>query len=271
MIPRADRKRSAIGTYDRPEADIAALTEALTASQPATSDRFVCYRVAGTSPFADLGRHVERVVFSETFPGNNTAFMAREYGLYEQASTFFLSVDRAEKTAMGALRVIRYSPTGFKTLNDLARPDSPIHLSATDVKRYHQIDAWANVWDVGTVAILSGYRRSGASASLQLYRGMYVTALQEGIDHLIAIIDRLPLRAMTDYLAIPFVSLCGTNPFSYLGSPDSRAVYGYIPDFDPIIKRRLPEVHDDPAAIRALNIIINGTNDQALLFTDDYK
>ena len=271
MATQDDRQPAAIGNYDRPDSDIAALTEALITSQPASSDRFVCYRVAGTSPYADLGRHVERSVFSETFPGNDTAFMTREYGPYERASTFFVSVDRTSKTVIGALRVIRHSPMGFKTLNDLARPDAPIRLTATDIQRSHQIDAWANVWDVGTVAILGDYRRSGVSASLHLYRGMYLTALEEGVDHLIAIIDQLPLRAMTDYLSIPFVPLCDTDSFSYLGSPDSRAVYGHIPDFDPIIKRRLSEIHDDPAAIRALNIIINGTHDQALLFAHDYK
>lgn len=271
MAPQGGRKSPDICRFYRPDGEIAALTEALIASQPVSGDQFVCYRVAGTSPCADLGRHVERTVFSETFPGNDAAFMAREYGPYEQASTFFLSVDRTAKTVIGALRVIRHSPAGFKTLNDLAQPNSPIRLSTNEVQRYHLIDDWVGVWDVGTAAILGEYRRSGASASLLLYRGMYVTALQDGIDHLIAIIDRHPLAAMTDYLSIPFVPLCDTNPFSYLGSPDSQAVYGHIPEFDPIIKRRLSEIHDDPAAIRALNIIINGTNDQALLFTDDYK
>jgi hypothetical protein len=258
--------------YDLPSADIQALTNKLIATKnSATDDRVVCYRFSGHSQFSDIARHIECKVFQESFAGNDAAFMTREYGPYERASTFFLSVERMTKTPIGALRIIRDSPAGFKTLNDIAGPDSPAQLTTTEVQRGHRIDAFGSVWDVGTVAILNEYRRTGASASLQLYRGMYVTALKEGIDHLIAIIDKGPLLAMTDYLAIPFVPLCESSYFSYLGSSESRAVYGYIPEFDPIIKRRLAEVQNDPSAVRALNVIINGTHDRALLFDDDYK
>ncbi|WAC90214.1 hypothetical protein [Mycobacterium sp. Aquia_213] len=258
--------------YDLPSEDIAALTEKLIATKlSATDDGVVCYRVSGRSPYSDIGRAVECQVFRDAFPGNDAAFMTREYGPYEGASFFFLSVDREKKTPVGALRIIRYSPAGLKTLNDLARPDSPVQLTAAAIQCGHQIDTFESVWDIGTFAILSDYRRSGASVSLQLYRGMYATALEEGIDHLIAIFDKLPLLAATEYLAIPIAPLCGTDYFSYLGSAESRAIYGHIPSFEPAVSRRLIGAKDDPDAVRALRRLRDGTDDHLLLFDNDYK
>lgn len=265
-------KPSATFRYDLSDDDITALTEKLIAAKPSTiDDRVVCYRVSGRSPFSDIGRAVECKVFHDAFPGNDAAFMAKEYGPYEHASFFFLCVDRAKKTPIGALRIMRHSPAGLKTLNDLARPDSPVQLTAAEIQRSHQIDTFDNVWDIGTFAILSQYRRSGVSASLQLYRSLYATALEEGIDHLIAIFDKLPFLAVTGYLAIPVVPLCGSDYFSYLGSQESRAIYGYIPGFEPVVSQRLREVKDDPEAVRALRRLRDGTDDHLLLFDDDYK
>lgn len=258
--------------YDLSPAAVSALTEALIASKTsATDDRVVCYRVSGRSQFSDIARTIECSVFHEAFPGNDAAFMTREYGPYDHASFFFLSVDRVEKRPIGALRIIRDSPVGLKTLNDLAQPDSPVRLTATEIQQHHNVDTFEKVWDIGTFAILSEYRRSGLSASLQLYRGMYATALEEGVDHLIAIFDKLPLLAVTGYLAIPVVPLCGTDYFSYLGSAESRAIYGYIPGFEPVVSQRLMEVHEDPDHVRALRRLRDGTDDHTLLFDDDYK
>lgn len=258
--------------YDLADEDIAALTENLIASKlSATDDRVVCYRVAGRSQYSDIGRYVEYRVFNDAFLGNDAAFMAREYGAYEHASFFFLCVDREKQTPIGALRIIRNSPAGFKTLNDLVRPDSPVQLTAAEIQRCHQIATFDDVWDIGTFAIVSDYRRSGVSASLQLYRGLYATALEEGVDHLVAIFDKLPFVALTEYLAIPVVPLCGTDYFSYLGSSESRAIYGYVPGFEPAVSQRLREVKDDPDAVRALRRLRDGTDDHLLLFDNDYK
>lgn len=258
--------------YDLSADDVAGLTEKLIATKLSrTDDRVVSYRVSGCSQFSDIARYVECKVFHDTFPGNDAAFMAREYGPYERASFFFVCVDRENQAPIGALRVIRDSPAGLKTINDLARPIAPVRLSPNEIQRYHQIDAFANVWDVGTLAILSEYRRSGASASLQLYRGLYRTALEEGVEHLIAIFDKLPFLAVTDYLAIPIVPLCGTDFFSYLGSSESRAIYGHIPSFEPAVSQRLREVKDDPVAVRALRRLRDGTDDHLLLFDTDDK
>lgn len=258
--------------YDLPTELIETLTAKLIGSKRSEADRrFVCYRVSGNSEFSDIGRHLERQVFEETFPGNDAAFMACEYGPYECASIFFLSVDRANERAIGVLRVIRNSPAGLKTVNDLAQPESPVHLTFEQVVAYHNIKELGGAWDVGTVAIPKRYRRSGVSASLQLYRGMYVTALEQNIEHLVAVIDKAPLLALTDYLGIPFVPLCGSDYFSYLESAESRAVYGYVPSFYDAVDKRLQEMSGDPVAVRALRKLGKGSEDHALLFDSGYK
>lgn len=233
-------------------------------------ERYVLYRVAGTDEYSDIGRHIERKVFEQTFHGNDSDMMHKEYGPYEDASIFFLTVDREKQCPTGVLRIIKSSPAGLKTINDLSSSHLSLKLSAEEIQQYHSIENWESCWDVATLAILPEYRKTAASASLQLYRAMYVTALEEGIDHMVAIIDKNPLLAMTDYLAIPLEPLCGSDYFSYLESQESRAVYGFIPKFDPIINEKLSRVQYDPIAVRALSKIIRGTEDHTLLL-DDYK
>lgn len=233
-------------------------------------ERFVLYRLAGDDKYSDLGRQVERHVFEETFDGNDAEFMEREYGPYEHASLFFLSVDRQREVPIGVLRIIKNSPVGLKTINDLSSGSLPVTIDKNAIMLTHGINDWNTCWDVATLAVPHEYRRSGASASLQMYRAMYITALNEKIDHLVAITDKAPLIAMTDYLAIPFVPLCGSDYFSYLESAESRAVYGHIPDFDRVINERLSQVSGDLMAMRALRKIIKGTEDYTL-FLDDYK
>jgi len=253
--------------YMRTESDIETLTSRLIDRFPGATDaRYVCYRIAGTDEASDIARNVERAVFESTFAGNDAQFMAREYGPYEDASLFFLSVDRMRRRPIGALRVTRNSPAGFKTINDLASGRLPVHLAEEEVSTRHRIQSWDACWDVATLAVSEDYRRTAARAALQLYRGMYVTALEHGIEHLIAIIDKTPLLAMTDYLSIPFTPICGSGYFSYLESAKSRAVHGYVPDFYPVITGRLAEVHKDPVATAALSYIILGTDDHVLLF-----
>lgn len=257
--------------YDLSGEQISVLTKDLVEKKRFNSyERFVLYRVSGDSKYSDLGRQIERQVFEETFEGNDAEFMEREYGPYEHSSLFFLSVDRSKMCPIGTLRIIKNSPAGLKTINDLSSGYLPVTIAKDEIMSAHTIENLNSCWDVATLAVPKEYRRSGASASLQMYRAMYVTALEENIEHLVAIIDKAPLLAMTDYLAIPFVPICGSDYFSYLESAESRAVYGHIPDFDTVINERLSQVSDDIIATRALRKIIKGSEDYTL-FLDDYK
>jgi hypothetical protein len=202
----------------------------LAAHPPAGSARFVCYPIDGRSRFADLGRQVELAVFQEAF-GNDRALMEREYGPYEDTSRFFVVVDRQQRRPAGALRVIAHGPAGLKTLQDIAGP--PLHISPQRFRLSHGVESLDRCWDVGTVAVLPEYRRSALrrrTLSLLLYRAFYLGALQDGVEHMVAVIDEHAHRGLRA-LGVPIVPICGSRPFAYLDSASSTALYGYVPDF----------------------------------------
>jgi hypothetical protein len=192
---------------------------------PLTSGgRFGCYLIADSSPYSDLARSVESGVFQQFF-GNEPALLAAEYGPYEESSSFFLVVDRERCQAAGTLRVIENSDRGLKTLNDIARP--PLSISLEKVIHHHQIEDLDKCWDVGTVAVLKEYRgrSSGHVVSSLLYGLLRAGACNAGMEHMIAVLDTHAYRQIVDLLGAPFVPIAGSEPFEYLGSQSSIAVY----------------------------------------------
>jgi hypothetical protein len=207
------------------------LSQQLLLQHPPTSGhRFVCYPIAGGSPFADLGRTAELTVFEDAF-GNDRALMEREYGPYEGASRFFVVMDRARRRPAGALRVIEHSAVGLKTLNDIA--GEPLAVPTEDFQAFHGVERLETCWDVGTVAVLPEYRRSAArqaTVAITLYRALYVHARRIGIEHFVAVVDEHAHRGLRA-LGVPFVPIRDTGPFAYLDSASSTALYGYVPEF----------------------------------------
>ncbi len=250
-------------SYDLSPEDVGGLTVELLASLTSAwpeKYRYVGIEIAGGSPFSNIARHIERVVFEASF-GNDTAQMTAEYGPYESASVFFVSIDRCTGMPSGALRIIGNSPRGFKSLND-ARSE-PFSIRPDDVAEQHAIHDPDALWDVGTVAVLPEHRSGAGAVSVQLYRAMYLSALQHGIDHLVSIIDDVPLRKLIEYLGIPFVPLAGSAPGPYLGSPMSQAVYCHVPDFQPRTRRHRWTVRGFLAR-KALARLARGSEDDAL-------
>jgi hypothetical protein len=255
--------------YSISPTDAALLTQRLLEHQPPEGeDRFVCYKVPGDSLYANVGRYVESVVFNEAF-GNNPKIMEQEYGAYDTQSTFFISIDRDKGVPTGALRIIESGSAGLKTLKDVLK----IHpeTNTEEICASHQIDNIEKCWDVGTVAVMPENRSSEGGISVQLYRAVYVAAMEEGIEHFISIIDDKPLKKLTDYLGIPFEPLVDARPFEYLGSAKSNAVYGHVPDFyKQMNKGRLWR----PKRILARNVLkrlVDGSQDSALQFDSRYK
>ena len=245
--------------YDLSEIEINSLSTKLFSEQPpVTKDRFVCYALAGNDEFSNLGRSVELGVFSDTF-GNDTELMEREYGPYEYASEFFVVMDQRKALPIGALRVIKNSESGLKTLNDIQSP--PLEIDLEDFKQYHNVDNLDKVWDVGTVAVLQEYRMSAMKSqmmSIMLYRAMYVKAVKDNIDHFVAIIDTHAHKGL-DMLGVPFVPINGSEPFSYLDSLKSTALYGYVPDFYKTMDERLKRIQDKhPIKSIPLSIALGG-------------
>jgi hypothetical protein len=254
--------------YDLSAEEVAKLTaELLDENEPVGDDRFVCYKVEGIDKFANIGRYIEGVVFKDAF--NNTAEdMEHEYGPYEEQSEFFVSIDRDSKKATGALRVIKNGPMGLKTLNDITQP--PFIASKEDILKAHGIDDLDDCQDVGTVAVLPEHRSAQGGISVQLYRAMYINALEDGADHLISIVDEKPLSKLTDYLGIPFVPLGNLEGGDYLGSEKSQPVYGYIPDFYKKMNRKRYTLKGAMAR-KVLKRLVKGSQDSELQFESRYK
>lgn len=199
----------------------------LTVQPPTSSRRFVCYALAGTGTFADLGRAVELEVFGEFF-GNDRAEMEREYGPYDRASRFFVVVDRRRRHVAGVLRAVQQSEAGLKTLQDIA--GEPLRLPRERVLAHHGITDPDRCWDVGTLAVRAEYRRSAlrrGTVALLLYRALYVHAVRAGIEHFVTVMDRHAHRALLGF-GIPFVPICGSGSFDYIGST-CTALYGHVP------------------------------------------
>ena len=200
----------------------------LTLHPPTSSRRFVCYPLPGTGRFADLGREVELEVFGAVF-GDTPAKLEAEYGPYDRASRFFVVMDQRRRRAAGVLRVIQNSAAGLKTLRDIA---GPLGLPEAAVRARHGIGDLDRCWDVGTLAVRPEYRRSatrGRTVSLLLYRALYVHALRTGVEHFVTAMDRHAHRVLLT-LGVPFVPVCDSGPFDYMGSP-CTALYGHVPEF----------------------------------------
>jgi hypothetical protein len=197
--------------------------------------RYGCYFISDSSPYSDIARAVECEVFQEFF-GNMPSLMVEEYAAYEMNSRFLLVVDRFLEQPAGALRLIENSRSGFKTLNDIQ--GEPLSIPTESVLAYHEIDDLENCWDVGTLAVRKPYRGRATNnlISTMLY-GLLHTAVHEyGIDHLVTILDKHAYSQLTELLGVPFVPMAGSQPFSYLGSENSRAAYLYVPDVDSAVE-----------------------------------
>jgi hypothetical protein len=248
--------------YDLTFEEASKLTQQLLNERPPNGyDRHVCYRLSDDE-YANIGRYVEREVFEARF-GNDSKEMQMEYGPYEHSSRFLLTVDCENMNPTGVLRVIRNSSAGLKTFNDL-EAIAP-QFSLEDAKQFHKIDDLDECWDIGTVAVLPEHRSAQGAISVQLYRGVYVSAMEEKVQHVVSIIDGALLSKLTDYLGIPFVDLNDSQPLSYLGSESSQAVYGHVPDFYNEMKRRKWTIKGIVAR-KALAQLVEGSKDHTLQF-----
>lgn len=242
---------------------IAQLTvELLENRPPDTDDRFVCYRLDGNDPYADIARQVECEVFDKAF-NNDPQEMQEEYGPYESQSIFFLSIDREKIAPTGALRIIEDGEAGLKTFNDMEKYDS--EFVADNAIAYHHMNDMEKCWDIGTVAVPEEYRSAENGISLQLYRGMYVASKQKEIEHFISVIDKRPYDKMTKFLGFPFKPLFGSKPLSYLGSSESVPVYGDAPQFEEAVQKKSRTLKGRLAG-KALYATLLGAKDDTLQF-----
>lgn len=205
--------------------------EFLSARAPFVRDRLACFQIEGTDPFANIARQVEREVF-ETSWGNNAATMKKEYGPYDESSVFFVVIDAKAMVPAAALRMIRNSPVGLKTIVDLGdaakSPIAPIAIPACDIMARHRIDDLDRCWDGATAAVPKRYRRQLGSVHTQIMRVVSAAVIREDIQHFVSVLDPPVFRAARDVLGLPLVPLADTPAFWYLDSPDNQAVYAHV-------------------------------------------
>lgn len=265
--------------YDLSDRELSGCADSFLRSHPPrAASRYACYRVGGTSPWANMGRTIEGRVFFDSF-GDTVETMLQAYGPYESASTFFVSFDVASASPVGALRVVSYSPAGFMTLNDVASGNlcstsgDPVQVGVAEVCEFHHIDDLSSCLDIGTIAVLPEHRakgNDGITTSIQLFRAVYLSAIAEDVEHIVSVIDKKLLQSMTLFFGIPFVSLAGTLPLAYLGSAESHAVYCHVPELYGAVDRHYRAIMGS-REVPQFEQLMHGTDgmDESLQFFTD--
>jgi hypothetical protein len=230
-------------SYDLDEPAVRQRTAAALAAHADRPGRFLALAVASASPLADVARTVERQVFEESF-GNGTATMIDEYRRYENDSLFFLVLDRRTGLPAGAARVI---DGGGKTLDDAP---GRIDTDLSTIVALHSLHT-GRIWDFATLAVLPAYRggKSGLAVSSLLYRTFLNAGRLAGVRHLVALLDHRAHRNLK-LLGVEFVPMAGSDPFEYLGSPATEALYVPFPELIPSITRQAGHLRRSGEAFR---------------------
>jgi hypothetical protein len=188
---------------------------------PATP--FGVHVVHGLDPRAAIAKRVEREVFEECF-GDTPDTLAAEYGSFDAASIFLYVVDHRDGTTAGMMRIITPSPTGLKTLNDLA----PVWgTSLAEAVPDPALVNAGHTWDVATLAVAASHRgrRSAGVVAMALYQAISLLGWHNGVQWLTATLDLVVLDLVQRACGHPFAPFRGAEPGPYLGSPASLPVY----------------------------------------------
>lgn len=212
--------------YDLPASEMRKRGEAALYGYP-DGGPFIALAVRHDDLLADVARTVERQVFEESF-ALDASVMTAEYAAYEQDSLFFLVLDRRTLLPAGAARVI---DGGGKTLDDA--PDAIGVDLSTIVEHHDMFDG--KIWDFATLAVLPEYR-SGKSTMVSslLYRAFLNAGRRAGVKHVVAMLDSRAFRGIA-MIGAPFEPMAGSEPFDYLGSPATSALYMPFGQIEPAI------------------------------------
>lgn len=210
---------------------------------PSAEQAFGLYAWESGHAGAELGRHIERVVFQEYF-GNSPELMAAEYAAYEPASVFFCVVDHRRRLPAGVMRVIRPGERGFKSLHDMERG---WERSLDDVLARTRLSLDPDrVWDVATLAVDAEYRgdKTNGLISLALYQALATAALRAGVGWWVTILDVVVLDLLQTQTQRPFSYFHGVAPKRYLDSPSSVPVWCDIPKWERRLGALDPAMHE---------------------------
>jgi hypothetical protein len=182
-----------------------------------TVEPFGAYLVGANEPGAELGRLLERSVFLEAF-GNTEDDLKEEYRIYEESSLFILVLDHLRHLPAGVIRVVRPSPVGFKSLNDLQPTWG--ESAAVLMERTGLNFPPEKIWDVATLAVPPEYRARavGGLVGMGLYQTLTMAARASRIELLVTILDMPVFRMLRWKMRMIFAGYRGIGPKSYLGS-----------------------------------------------------
>jgi hypothetical protein len=206
------------GATQLQDAELRALTQQIIAR--GALEPFGAYLFRGDEPGAELGRHIERLVFLEAF-GNTPELLTEEYGPYEASSVFICVVDHLRRLPAGVMRVLLPSPQGFKSLNDI--PSVWGEPAEALIERTGLALNFDRTWDIATLAVAPDYRGKAAQGlvSMGLYQTLTLAARTCGIDWFVAILDMPVFRLVRWKLRMIFAGYKGVAPLPYLGSAAS--------------------------------------------------
>lgn len=172
-----------------------------------------------TGDLAAAARDCEADVFWHWY-GNTRAQLEAEYGPYEQDSVFVALAD-GNAEVLGSMRLLTGAARDLKTIDDVQGPpwdvDAPRSAAAAGLDL-------TRVWDVATMGIRPGIRHGRTQLSLALYHGFVTTMRVNLVQGIVAILDERVRRLMSS-VGLKTLSLPGTRPAPYLGSPASSPVY----------------------------------------------
>ncbi len=209
---------------------------------PGTTAPLGVYLFRSADPASELARHVERVVFMETF-GNTPELLDKEYAPYDEASVFVCVIDHLRMVPAGTMRILLPSHAGFKTLDDAA-PVWGEPVSAMAQRTGIDIDL-ARTWDIATLAVAPEYRGKATMGlvSMGLYQALALATPCCGIDWLLAILDVPVFRMIRWKLRMPMAGFTGVTAHPYLGSPASMPVWCNVGDTERRLATSDPDLH----------------------------
>ena len=169
----------------------------------------------------------EAAVFHKAY-GNTAAQLAEEYGPFAEASVF-IGVYEPGGDAVGAVRLIRPTELGLKTLHDVSLP--PWSLDVGRMARAARLDL-ARTWDFTTLGMRRGLRRHGTLVSAALFHGLVQAVRANNIPSAVMMIDER-VRGLLRLAGMTGQTMPGAQTAEYMGSARCTPVYEHcFPAFD---------------------------------------
>ncbi|HTZ44381.1 MAG TPA: hypothetical protein VMB79_11010 [Jatrophihabitans sp.] len=161
----------------------------------------------------------EAAVFGKAY-GNTAEQLAEEYGPYAETSVF-IGIYEPGGDAVGAVRLIRPSERGLKTLHDVAGP--PWSLDVPRMARAARLDL-TRTWDFTTLGARRGLRRWSSLISAGLFHGLVQAVRANDITSAVMMIDER-VRGLLALAGMTGQTMPGAQPAGYLGSASTTPVY----------------------------------------------